>query len=93
MSPVTIPVLINRVENGKRKKLFWDPLLTYRGIEPKPDSMNSLQDDSRIRFEVFAKLGHKYIHAPAQEIIVFPPYIQQHFFPFEDTVGVFTQEF
>src|SRR5258706_232145 len=55
--------------------------------------MDGLQVDIRVSLKVFSQLGNEYVHASAQEIIVLAPYIHQHLLPFEDTVGMFAEEF
>jgi hypothetical protein len=53
-----------------------------RRIESEPDTMDGLQIDLGICFEILPQFGDEYIHAPAQEIVIFAPDIQQHFLPF-----------
>ncbi len=50
--------------------------LRLGGVEAKSHPMDGLQVDLRVRFKVFSELGDEYVHASAQEIIVFPPDVQ-----------------
>ncbi len=54
--------------------------------------MNGFQHHIGVSFEIFAELGHENVHAPAEEIVILTPYIEQYFLPFEDMVGVLAQE-
>jgi len=47
-------------------------LLGWR-IKAEPNAMDRLQVDLGIGFKIFSELGDEYIHASAQEIIIFTP--------------------
>jgi hypothetical protein len=67
--------------------------LECRRIEAEPDTVDGLEVDLWVGLEVFAKLGDEYVHASAEEIIVFSPDVEQNFLPLEDTVGMLAKEF
>ncbi len=46
--------------------------------------MNGFEYHFGVGLKVFAQFGDKNIHAAAQEVIVFSPYIQQYFFSFQN---------
>jgi hypothetical protein len=48
-------------------------LSDLRRIEPESDTMDGLQIDLGICFEILPQFGDEYIHAPAQEIVIFTP--------------------
>ncbi len=54
--------------------------------------MNRFQVYPRIGPEMFTQLGNKYIHTPAQEIIIFSPNIHKYFFPLEYLVHILCKE-
>jgi len=58
------------------KKLSKMAASDLRRIEAEPHSMDRLQVDLWICFEIFSQFGDEYIHTPAQEIVVFAPDIQ-----------------
>src|SRR6185437_5615437 len=64
-----------------------------RRVEPESDAVYGLQINVRIGLEVFAELGDEHVHAPAQEVVVFAPNVEQYLLPFQNAVGVFAKEF
>jgi hypothetical protein len=68
----------NRVQNGKRRawRSKWrsgKAALQGGGIKTESNAMDCLQVDLGIGFKVFSELGDEYVHASAQEIVIFTP--------------------
>lgn len=51
-------------------------------VEPEPNAMYGFKVDRCIRLKMLPELGDKNIHTPSQEIIIFPPYVQQYLVSF-----------
>src|SRR6185312_9253303 len=64
-----------------------------RRVESESNAMDGLQINVRIGLKVFSKLGDEHVHAPAQEVVVFAPNVEQYLLPFQNAVGVFAKEF
>jgi hypothetical protein len=66
--------------------------MDFRNVKAETNAMYSFQYDGTVGFEVFSQFGNENVHAPAQEVVVFPPDIEEHFFPFEDFIWVFAEK-
>ena len=62
-------------------------------IEPEAHAVDGFQVDLWVGFKIFSQFGDEHIHAPAQEIVVLAPNVQQDFFSFQDTIGMFAKKF
>src|SRR5579871_2410091 len=70
----------------------WQKLVLWC-IEAETYSVDGFQVHLRIGLEILPQLGDEYIHAPAEEVVVLAPHVEQHLFPFQDTVGMFAEKF
>ena len=62
-------------------------------VEPEAYPMNGFQVDLWVGLEILPQFGDEHVHAAAQEIIVFPPDIEQDLLSFQDAIGMFAKEF
>ena len=63
------------------------------GVESEADAMDSFEVHLWVGFKIFPQFGNEYVHAPAEEIVVFAPDVEQDLFSFKDAVGVFAKKF